>query len=454
MMIARCLLLMICVVVIWPTHAAPEDSIVGLYINRGSGRADLGTGFFTSDSGQIMTAYHVVAGANKIQVVDANKQIYSKITVAYVSPQHDLAFLQIASPQVTTPFLKIDDFVPQPGVSLSVIGYPRGLSRQHITVRTTSPNFISSKEIRSRNGARLFQEEIDVIGLDGTSYSGMSGAPVIANGVVVGVFSGSFNEGGGIAWAIPVKYVEQVTRLGNDADKIQNWPSFTLMNSSFRSLQRAYRVNEIGEQRLTAYLDSVDRHSRAINELTSSATQLKAAFQVMRPMFQGARNNPQLINNRDALNEYIEFPMELTMEKMDAFGKANTEFGHANQFLATALLDLIGWYEQDPGITQQERYVLDQRANQIEHLPGNYYADIGFNQDNFIQAVTQFGMSVAQMGEGASGRRKFIDAMLQLEMDTAPEVEKHTTVRAITKARKDSNAYSVFASLFESVVYR
>lgn len=455
MIFIRTLVLVTCFVIALPASAAPEDSVVGLYVKRGFGRADLGTGFFTNDSGQIMTAYHVVVGATSIQVVDANERMYSDIRVAFVSAKHDLAFLQIESPQGATPFLPLSEIVPPPQDSLTVIGYPRGLSQQHLAARTTSPSYVSSMELRSPDGARLFRERIDVIGIDATTYSGMSGAPVLSRGTVVGVFSGSFNEGGSIAWAIPVKYVSQVSRLGYAPGAISEWPPFTLMADSFRSLQRAFRVNETGERRLSTYVEGVGKLSAAANALSLSSTELQAAFTIMRPTLQGARLNPALTGNKDALMDYLEVPLEQMLEKMDAFGKANTAFSTAHHETATTLLDLMNWYEQEPSITSQERYSLDQRADRMRPMGANYYDYIGANNDNLTQAMTRLASGVALMGQGNANKgRELVDALIGVIAGFEPEVNKHASLQAMTKARQDVSHYFNIASLFETIVYR
>ena len=80
--------------------------------------------------------------------------------------------------------------------------------------------------------------------VDVTIYSGMSGAPLLSSdNSVIGVFSGSYTEGRGIGWAIPIKYALDLMsqpQMGRRADQIGAWPSLTLMNSRWISLKRSY----------------------------------------------------------------------------------------------------------------------------------------------------------------------------------------------------------------------
>ena len=439
-----------------PALGAPEESVVGLYVSRGSGRADLGTGFFTSEGGQILTAYHVVVGATGIKAVDARKNIYPNVRVDLVAPNRDLAILQIESPQDPTPYLRLSNRVPPPSETLTVIGYPRGLSHQHITARTTSLLFVSSFELRAPGGARLFRERIDVVGVDATSYSGMSGAPLLSRGEVVGVFSGSFNEGGSIAWAIPVKYVDEASPLGRRPAAITAWPPFTLMTDSFRSLHRPFRVNETGERMLVAYLDSVGAVSSASNQLILSSNKLMAAFLVVRPMLETARADPTLSNDFDALFELLEFPIEQMNEKLKAWGEANTKFGEASYGFGTSLLDLSSWYEQETEVTARERYILDQRIQHLAQQKSPAYSDlIGADEEAVIQAAIRLTTSLTLMGKGDSSKAQdFLDTWSTLVSDLEPEVRKHTSMQAITKLHRDVGYYRQLASLFEPVVYR
>ena len=72
----------------------------------------------------------------------------------------------------------------------------------------------------------------------------MSGAPVVlTDGTIVGVLSGSFDEGRGIAWAIPSKYVSDLLKtpaIMQLPSTSFHWPSFALMSTSWVSLGRSY----------------------------------------------------------------------------------------------------------------------------------------------------------------------------------------------------------------------
>lgn len=90
----------------------------------------------------------------------------------------------------------------------------------------------------------MFDESIDVIPIDVTVYSGMSGAPIVTeDDRVIGILSGSYDEGRGVAWAIPVKYVDELLQkppINRAIDGTFRWPDLTLMSRNWVALKRSY----------------------------------------------------------------------------------------------------------------------------------------------------------------------------------------------------------------------
>lgn len=120
-----------------------------------------------------------------------------------------------------------------------IIAFPWGWDESHkVTGKPTKTSSIESTTITNSKGFKLFSKNIQVIPFDVTVYGGMSGAPVISNDKIIGVLSGSLDEGGSIAWAIPIKYVKDKMRLVNKLPRNISWPELTLMNNAnWRSLK-------------------------------------------------------------------------------------------------------------------------------------------------------------------------------------------------------------------------
>lgn len=130
---------------------------------------------------------------------------------------------------------------------MSVAGSPRGLPEQVLFGRlsgNSSDGTVESMSISAADGSPIFAENIRVYPLDITVYGGMSGAPVVTNASsVVGVFSGSYSEGRGIGWCIPIGYVTELIGqepLHRAVSNIGAWPALTLMGPRWISLRRSY----------------------------------------------------------------------------------------------------------------------------------------------------------------------------------------------------------------------
>jgi hypothetical protein len=220
-----------------------QDAIVQIFVTTADNKGKQGTGFFTSDTGQIVTAYHVVEGADQIKVVTADNVPYVAIRVDFISTQHDTAILQIMEKVSTKNFLEVVSFVPNTGEQVMTVGNPRGIPYQTFIGYVTSNKFIRSEAVSDVNGKPIFNIEkptIDILGLDLTIYTGMSGAPIISRKKAIGVLSASLNEGGSFTWGVPVKYImseKYLQRIVEKPSKI-NWPKFDLLSTGTRSLEQ------------------------------------------------------------------------------------------------------------------------------------------------------------------------------------------------------------------------
>jgi hypothetical protein len=221
------------------------SSVVTIYCRTSSGSSQ-GTGFIFGDQGAIVTAYHVIEGARQIEIYGPDFQSLADVFVEYVDPTHDVAVLKSES-AADLPGLRPMATRPQPLAPVNVAGSPRGLPNQVLfgSLSSNSPDgTVESTKISAADGNPIFAHNIRVYPIDITIYGGMSGAPVVTNGSsVIGVFSGSYSEGRGIGWCIPIGYVTQLMEqkpLHRTASSIEAWPALTLMGPRWISLKRSY----------------------------------------------------------------------------------------------------------------------------------------------------------------------------------------------------------------------
>ncbi|MEP6892734.1 MAG: trypsin-like peptidase domain-containing protein, partial [Gaiellaceae bacterium] len=169
----------------------------------------LGSGFVLDKAGHIVTNYHVVQGATKIEVSFSDQSSHSA-TIVGSDPSTDLAVLKVdVSARALTPLPLGNSDLAQVGDEVVAIGNPFGLDR------TATAGIISAiqRRITAPNGFSIDH----ALQTDAPINHGNSGGPLLdAHGDVVGVNSqietgGNATEGNvGIGFAVPANTVKNV----------------------------------------------------------------------------------------------------------------------------------------------------------------------------------------------------------------------------------------------------
>jgi serine protease DegQ len=174
-------------------------------------RSGLGSGVVVSDKGFILTNYHVVEGADDIQVASNDGRKFEAKVVGS-DPESDLAVVRIAAdaklPAITFAApnsLRVGDVV-------LAIGNPFGVGQ------TVTSGIVSALG-RSHLGINTFE---DFIQTDAAINPGNSGGALVdSNGFLVGINSAIYSQSGGsmgIGFAIPVSLarsvMEQIIKTG------------------------------------------------------------------------------------------------------------------------------------------------------------------------------------------------------------------------------------------------
>jgi len=166
----------------------------------------LGSGFVIDKAGHIVTNYHVVQGAQKVEVnFSGNDRL--KARVVGTDPSTDLAVLEVSTKaRALKPLPLGDSNSVRVGDAVVAIGNPFGLDR------TATAGIVSAlqRQIQAPNGFTIDK----VIQTDAAINHGNSGGPLLnADGQVIGVNSQIQSENGGnvgIGFAIPIDTVKQV----------------------------------------------------------------------------------------------------------------------------------------------------------------------------------------------------------------------------------------------------
>ena len=166
-------------------------------------RSGLGSGVIVSTDGYILTNYHVVEAADKIEVALNNGKKY-KAKVVGADPESDIAVLKIAAagtlPVIT--FAAPDSI--RVGDVVLAIGNPFGVGQ------TVTSGIVSALG-RTHLGINTFENFIQTDAAINPGNSG--GALVDSNGHLVGINSAIYSQSGGsmgIGFAIPVSLARNV----------------------------------------------------------------------------------------------------------------------------------------------------------------------------------------------------------------------------------------------------
>jgi len=167
-----------------------------------------GSGAVIDDQGHIVTNFHVVRGARRMEVTLPDK---SKLdaTLIGADPNKDLAVLQVKVPKgklTPIPLGSSKDLLV--GQKVLAIGNPYGLER------TLTTGIISSlgRSIQAENGLIID----DIIQTDAAINPGNSGGPLLnSQGQIIGINTAILSPGNagsiGIGFAIPADTVRRIT---------------------------------------------------------------------------------------------------------------------------------------------------------------------------------------------------------------------------------------------------
>jgi len=160
-------------------YAETIDSVVTVYVVGESGSSS-GSGFVYDDAGHLVTNYHVIAGAETVDVKFGGRGEWRRATVVGVDQRTDLAVLAIDEPPASATPLSTAADPPDQGAPAVAIGSPLRLEGT-ITTGTVSG---VDRALRLPSGPLV----PDGIQTDAAINPGNSGGPLLnADGEVIGV---------------------------------------------------------------------------------------------------------------------------------------------------------------------------------------------------------------------------------------------------------------------------
>ncbi len=165
-----------------------------------------GSGFLWDDQGNVVTNFHVIQNADRVEVTLSDNTVYSG-TVVGTAPDKDLAVVKIEAPPEKLKALGIGTSNNlQVGQKVFAIGNPFGLDQ------TLTTGVISGlgREIKSVSKRPIY----DVIQTDAPINPGNSGGPLLdSSGRLIGVNTAIYSPSGayaGIGFAVPVDTINRI----------------------------------------------------------------------------------------------------------------------------------------------------------------------------------------------------------------------------------------------------
>ena len=432
--------------------AQAQEALVRIYVTLSNGRSQ-GSGFFSSNDGKIITAYHVIQGANAIEVRSEKLGTFTNIRVDSISPDYDLAVLQVLNSGVT-PFVNLEDYAPSNQDDLQVQGYPVGAPYQLIRTSATQPGFVQTSDYNNIRGERLFAWNVQVIPLGAIVFSGMSGGPVIYRNRVIGILSGSYVQGGSIAWAIPAKYVStQLQPVQLKADQIERWEPVRLMDASaWKSLRSMVLMNPAAAAVSDEVSNGVEALAETYSELYKQAMQTQQDMNAYQPMLERVATASS-DNDGKTSNELMEQASGL-FESIEKFENLSDQAGKQGQEMAQEMTKLGMWIADQSHVDERTGKALAKKMTSItdEHrdMTQGIDAYVGVDSQTVAQVGKKFTVTTIKSRTLAGEARAF----LQFLDAWSAIVNAYSSPRALLFMTADISMKRRIVQLLEPVVYQ
>lgn len=154
---------------------------------------NLGSGFFI-DTGKVVTNFHVVGGADRIQIMTSDKQAYEVRQVLGYDEKIDLAILKVDTKNESLPE---NDKGIKPGETIYVLGSPLGLTG------TFADGMVSSVSRKI--------DDVDYIQVTAPMSPGNSGGPLLNKyGEVIGINTWQYTDGQNLNFSINIDEISNI----------------------------------------------------------------------------------------------------------------------------------------------------------------------------------------------------------------------------------------------------
>ncbi len=182
----------------------PSTVIIFAYDDKGE-FLQLGSGFFISQNGDVITNYHVIQGASSAEIKTADENTYPITYIVAGDEQNDIIRLSVNIPSQYVYPLSLSKTIPEVGERIIVYGSPLGLEN------TVSDGIVSA--------IRDVPDYGRIIQITAPISPGSSGSPVLnMQGEVIGIATFQMIDGQNLNFAIPSERI--ISLISTEENKI------------------------------------------------------------------------------------------------------------------------------------------------------------------------------------------------------------------------------------------
>jgi tetratricopeptide (TPR) repeat protein/SH3-like domain-containing protein len=218
--------------------AAARPAVALIVVWDKAGKAtNIGTGFFISRDGKLVTNAHVLQGADRAEAKLENGANYNILGILKAAVDKDLVIAKAEAKDV--PSLSIaSGQLPEPGTRIVVVGSPVGLEG------TVSEGIVS--------GQRTAKPNDQWLQITAAISPGSSGSPVInAQGQVIGVSTFVIEKAQSVNFARPAEYIlDLLKQVGEPTEPEPFWKlakdskNIVLNDPEFLDAEKAFTEND------------------------------------------------------------------------------------------------------------------------------------------------------------------------------------------------------------------
>jgi S1-C subfamily serine protease len=173
----------------------------------------IGSGFFASEGGAVLTAFHVVEGQREVYVVNHENELFRAVVRA-TSAADDVAVLQVEAPRRNFPALPLSATKPSIAEPVIAIGNPFGF-----TFTVTSGILSALDRSIPDGGSGLIQTDAPINpGSSGGPLLNMAGEVIGINHAIVSPSAGERPAFVGLGFAVPIGRAAPLLRKGSRRD--------------------------------------------------------------------------------------------------------------------------------------------------------------------------------------------------------------------------------------------